>query len=248
MKSNTIIRELRKITGQTQGEFAAMIGASKDAVASWEIGRSNLSRTFARRIACATGVDGQFLLSGHGALLTGSQFDEPRVFTAEDFKHSRETCWGRSDEEGARNHLKHCMDALTLILMAAAKPGSDGGRGRLPGVLDSFMQWCEGTREDFQLGPQIDEQLAKRTSKMGLTQTYREWRRMHKDDPAALTAVGFKDNPQKSDTETLRLEMEVRPGWKPGYSMKMPRPACQVAVIPKEQGPGGKAETLKSES
>jgi transcriptional regulator with XRE-family HTH domain len=57
MKPNQAIRELRKITGQTQGEFAAMIGAAKDVLASWEIGRSNLSRSLARRIAFAIGAD-----------------------------------------------------------------------------------------------------------------------------------------------------------------------------------------------
>ena len=33
---NETLRELRRMLGQTQGEFAAMIGASKDTVVSWE--------------------------------------------------------------------------------------------------------------------------------------------------------------------------------------------------------------------
>ena len=228
-----------------------MIGASKDTVASWETGRNNLSATFARRIACATGVDGNLLLSGSGALITGSVFDQPKAFTAEDFKRYRETAWGRSDEEAARQHLAHCVDALELIFLAAASgenPKSEGRnpkeirnpkselgeaekiRCRLPGVLDSFMQWCEGTREDFQLGPQIDEALKQRTFKMGVTMTYGEWRRMYRGDPAALKAAGFKDNPRKKDSEELRLEMEAAPGWAPGRSMTAPRPAVKVAV------------------
>ena len=62
------MKELRKIIGRTQGEFAAMIGASKDAVASWETGRNKLSRQFARRIAFATGVEEGALVRGSGPL------------------------------------------------------------------------------------------------------------------------------------------------------------------------------------
>jgi hypothetical protein len=56
---------------------------------------------------------------------------------------------------------------------------------------------------------------------------------MRREDPAALRAVGFKDDPRKGDGETLRLEMEAVPGWAPGRSMRTPRPAKKIAVIPK---------------
>ena len=45
-----------------------MIGASRDAVASWETGRNKLSPPFARRIAMATGVEEGPLLRGRGGL------------------------------------------------------------------------------------------------------------------------------------------------------------------------------------
>lgn len=67
-RTNKAMKELRKIVGRTQGEFAAMIGASKDAVASWETGRNKLSRQFAWRIAFATRVGEEALLRGRGAL------------------------------------------------------------------------------------------------------------------------------------------------------------------------------------
>ena len=56
-KANQSLWELRRVLGLTQGEFAAMIGASKDTVASRDAGRNRLSRSFARRIAFATGGD-----------------------------------------------------------------------------------------------------------------------------------------------------------------------------------------------
>ena len=42
---------LREVVGQTQAEFSATIGASKDTVASWETGRNELSAALARRTA-----------------------------------------------------------------------------------------------------------------------------------------------------------------------------------------------------
>src|SRR5215472_9030412 len=137
------IRELRRIIGRTQGEFAAMIGASKDAVVSWENGRNRLSPTFARRIELATGVDGRLLLRGVSLPLTGAGLGEPRVYTEGDFELHRKTEWGRSDEEGAKRHVERCADALELLFRAAAKPGGGKIRYRLPGVVDSFIQWCE---------------------------------------------------------------------------------------------------------
>jgi len=72
MKTTTsmVTRGLRQILDQTQTEFAATIGVSKDAVASWENGRNDLSASFARRIALATGVDDQTLVQAEPPLLT----------------------------------------------------------------------------------------------------------------------------------------------------------------------------------
>ena len=67
-KPNRAIRELRQIIERTQGEFAAMIGVLKDAVASRETGRNRLSDQFARRMAFATGVGAKALLRGRGPL------------------------------------------------------------------------------------------------------------------------------------------------------------------------------------
>ena len=57
LQRNQAVRALRKIIGLTQAEFAVIMGVSKDAVVSWEIGRNELSATYARRIALVTGVD-----------------------------------------------------------------------------------------------------------------------------------------------------------------------------------------------
>jgi transcriptional regulator with XRE-family HTH domain len=120
-KPNEALRELRQIIGRTQGEFAAMIGASKDAVASWEIGRNQLSPPFARRIALAMGVE------------------EAGPWSAEEQGH-----------------------------------------------------------------------------------------RMEQEDPTMCRVMRFRDDPRKSDQETLRLEAETVPIWRPGLSMRAPRGGAEA--------------------
>jgi transcriptional regulator with XRE-family HTH domain len=223
-KTNQALRDLRDTIERTQGEFAAMIGASKDAVASWEIGRNRLSETFARRIALATSVEEDALLRGRGPLFSRIPMEGRVPFTRERFDRYRQTYWGRSDEAAAREHLRLCTDALRLILHAAAHQRGEV-RDRLPGVLDSFIQWCHHAREDFALGPEIEEQLRQRKSKVAVTHTYREWREMQKADPTVCRGFGFKDDPSKPENESLRLEMETIPLWAPGREMRGPRRA-----------------------
>jgi transcriptional regulator with XRE-family HTH domain len=165
------VRELRKIIGLTQSEFASLIGASKDAVVSWELGRNKLSEPFARRIAFATGVDEESLTRRRGPLLAGMALGRP-PYTAEDYRAYRETYWGRSNVEAAREHLKYCKDTLELIFLAAARPAGGKIRNRLPGVLDAFSQWCGAVASDFRLGPQIQEQLGQRRFKLTFRCSY----------------------------------------------------------------------------
>jgi hypothetical protein len=86
------------------------------------------------------------------------------------------------------------------------------GWNQLPGVLDAFMQWCEQTREDFQLGRQIEAQLDQRRYPIGVTFRYREWRQLAQEDAVKVAALGFQDDPTKAGHNALRLEGEGRPG------------------------------------
>lgn len=224
-KPNEAIREVRKTIGRTQGEFAAMIGASKDAVVSWETGRNKLSPQFARRIAFATGVGEGELLRGRGALTCYVPMAGRSRFTAATFERYRQSYWGRTDDAAARQHLRNCVDALGLLFLAASRPGRGRIRHRLPAVVDSFIRWCERTRTDFQLDGQIEEQLRQRKAKVVLNHTYREWRRMEQEDPWMCRQMRFKDDPQRGDGENLSLEMETIPIWSPGHPMRGRRSA-----------------------
>jgi transcriptional regulator with XRE-family HTH domain len=214
------IRELRTILGRTQGEFAVMIGASKDAVVSWELGRNALSESFARRIAFATGVEAESLLRSKGPLTCRGYAGHRVPLTKDTYTDRLKRRVGRSDEEIAREHARNCQDALELLLVAGAKAGNIRTRNRLPALVESFAQWCERTREDFQLDKAIEEQLSKQEGKLRLTHPYREWRRMQREDPAVCRVMKFRDDPAKADGESLTLETVVVPIWRPGYPMR----------------------------
>ena len=217
-QTNKTIRELRRILGLTQGEFATLIGASKDTIASWETGRNPLSPPLARRIALVTGVDERSLLRPDGDLRAKYGFP-PRRYTVEEFKYYRKRFWGQSAEESVRRQWRPCADTLELLFIAAVGNG-ETGPARLPGVVDSFIQWCRATREDFGLGPAIEAELAKRKGTLELTHSFRQWREMAKEDAAMARMMGFKDNPKRRDEESLSLKMETVPEWMPGTSMR----------------------------
>ena len=212
------MKELRKVIGITQRELAAMIGASKDTVASWEIGRNRVSAGMARRIALATGVDERSLLKGSRPMLTYHPARRP--FTLEEFERHQKLFWGGSAEESVRRHLPRCTDALELLLRAAAQAGEGGIPARMAGVLDSFIQWCQQTRKDFRLEKEIDAQLEERKATLELNKSYARWREMAKTDPEMARRMGFKDDPKRDGKETLRLSMETVPVWMPGQSMR----------------------------
>ena len=215
---NEALRELRTLLDLTQAEFATLIGASKDAVVSWENGRNPLSESFARRIMLVTGVHDQSLLKGKKALL--ARRPAGGAYTKEEFAWHRKNFWGDSAEQNARRQIGPAADTLELLLLAAAKTGVDEGPSRLPGVLDAFHQWCKQAVEDFELLPAIDAQLEQRQSTLELTKTYAQWRATAKEDPKMARRFGFKDDPNKKDGEALTLSMETVPAWTPGWDMR----------------------------
>ena len=217
------IRQLRRILGQTQGEFAVTIGASKDTVASWETGRNRLSAGMARRIALATGADERSLLKAGARIMT---LDLPRrSFTLAEFEQHRKTFWGGNAVEQVLRHVERCGDALELLFRAAAGGGEDGGESRLAGVLGSFIQWCKETRRDFRLEKRIDALLGHRKAKLELNKSYAQWREMKRTDPDVARQMGFKDDPKKGAQEMLKLSIETVPVWMPGHSMRGGRKA-----------------------
>ncbi len=212
------IRELRHLLDLTQAEFAAVIGASKDAVVSWEVGRNPLSETFARRIGHATGVDPKSL-TGKGPLRV---YLSPtrETYTVAAYENHRKEHWGNASGKGAERQMKLCADALGILLRAAAKAGAGSTPLVLPAVVDSFVLWCRQTEEAFQLIQPIDEELAQRKGRLELTKTYGQWREMAKTDPTLARQFGFVDKPKIADGEALSLVMETIPVWAPGWNMR----------------------------
>ena len=112
-------------------------------------------------------------MDGHtlrlGVSVPFSQAADAHIYTKEDFERHQRTEWSVTDEAQAER-LARCQDTLELLLRAAARAEGDPPRQRLPGLMDSFMQWCESAREDFKLGPALDEHLATRPFRTGITQ------------------------------------------------------------------------------
>jgi transcriptional regulator with XRE-family HTH domain len=211
------IRTLRKLFRQTQADFAATIGVSKDAVVSWENGRNPLSEPFARRISRTTGVDERALLKP-GPLWVAYSLPR-RPYTLLEYEHHRKTYWGDSDQKSASRQLGPCLDALELLFRAAALAGEDGKAMPLPAVLDAFIVWCRQTEAEFKLLRHIDALLEKRKMPVTLTHTYGEWRETAKRDPSLVQEFGFKDNQKKPAEESLTLSAEMQPPWAPGWNM-----------------------------
>lgn len=217
------IRALRTILGQSQAEFAAMIGASKDTVVSWENGRNPLSSTLARRIALVTGVAERSLMKKNGRLMT-QYAGSKQYFTVEAFHAYRKTFWGQTPEESVRLRLRPSADTLELLFVAASRADAGEGCSRLPGLVDSFNQWCHQAREDFELGAEIDAELATRKEPLTLNKSYAGWREMAKTDPTMARQFGFKDNAKKEGQEMLELTIkDTVPVWMPGQSMRARR-------------------------
>jgi len=220
MNSITIenIRRLRRTLRQTQHLFAKTVGASKDSVASWEIGRNGLSNWMAGRMALATGVEARSLFSKSGRLRTFAQ--PQRDFTKQEYLRHQKEFWGEPTEAKVRRHLQRCSDALGLVFRAAAQGSQRGDTCRLADVMVSFMQWCDRTRKEYQLGPAIDRELKGRTMKLVLNQSYAEWREMEKTNPEFARKMGFKDVPNRDGKELLELSLETVPAWTPGHDMR----------------------------
>jgi len=213
-KLNQNLRALRAVLGQTQAEFAATIGVSRDAVASWDCGRNPLSPGLARRIALATGVDERALLREGLPLQTLALPRRP--YTRAEFEAHQKHFWGGHTEASARRHAQRCQEALELLFVAAARQEQPG---RVSGVLASFIEWCQETRTHFGLEQAIDAQLEQRPKALVLTKTYGQWRELAKTGPSMARTMGFKDDPKRADRETLTLSADLVPVWQPGQAM-----------------------------
>jgi hypothetical protein len=134
----------------TQGRFAALIGASLDAVKSWERRRkpNRISPSFQTSILWETGAE------FYGGSITGSwRFlnelaNQP--YTKAHFVYWRE-CLARSDVARAEELIAQGQAAIKAILNAAVNR-----RGKpLRAVWQSFEDWFAQTTNNFKLGDDI---------------------------------------------------------------------------------------------
>lgn len=210
-KRNEAIAALRQVIERTQTEFAAMIGATRDAVVSWECGRNRLSREYAYRIEMATGCAADCVLRGRATLM--DVFGRP--YTRADYDDWRKRI-EPSDAATARRYTTRAADSIGLLLEAAAQPGRGRVKDRLPGLWTGFVQWARDAAQDFKLGPELDAILSRRRIRQSVTITYGDARQM---DLRARKLWAFKDDRRKPDSASITLTMETHPAWNPGGDM-----------------------------
>ena len=227
-KKNLSVLALRKAAKLTQGELAALIGASKIAVTSWERGVKRLSPQFAHRIHLATGASTASLLRGDGKNL--GPFPN-RPYTEETFRDWRKRFGGNAPALAAR-FGEIGADSLKLILQAAATQGAGKAKDRLPAVWVSLIQWMERTVSSFKLLPEIDAELSARSYAEPITMSYGAWRKTG----SLGKMMGFKDDRTRGDSEVVTVETRQQPDWLPGADMRPPPgskpcPPARVKVV-----------------
>jgi DNA-binding XRE family transcriptional regulator len=248
-KPNKSLKALRKIIGKTQAEFAAFIGVSNHTVVAWENGLNKLPPKMARRVFMATGADVQ---RGDGSILTylgEDPYNHPRSsrraskwllphvqgdpYTRQYFERWTRA-FHRSGDFAVKDQVAIGKDTLELVLTAAANIQGGKVGNQLPAVWESFREWLIQTREDFKLGPAIDNLLTLRRHKETMKTPYSVWREAKAEGHPMAQSYGFVDDPTKPDDEELTLEVDAYPMWTPGQDMR-PDQEAHPCLIPKSQ-------------
>jgi len=202
----------------SQGEFADLIGSTRDSVASWETGRRPVTASNAQRIMNATGAWPHSLLNGPPVLdlrLEG--------YTKESFARWRKN---PADSGAAAEQLyPQSADALWLLFTAAGRPGLGKLKHQFPAVWHSFVGWLEATVKEFKLERRIDDLLKDRFEKSHpLTLPWGEWRKLarRRDETSRFRVrlYQFKDDPKQPAKKPLTLYQVTRPGWNPAGDMR----------------------------
>jgi len=218
-RKNDTLRQLRRILAQSQSEFAQMIGATRDTVASWENGRNRLTRDAAQRIMYATGAWPHSLLNGPPILDCNLEPYKPESLAA--WKREGKYC----SVSAADALYPQSADALWLLFTAAGRPGLGKLKHQFPAVWHSFVGWLEATVKEFKLERRIDDLLKDRFEKSHpLTLPWGEWRKLarRRDETSRFRVrlYQFKDDPKQPAKKPLTLYQVTRPGWNPAGDMR----------------------------
>lgn len=217
------IRALRDCLKWNQAEFAALIGSTRNSVASWETGRRPVTESNARRIMYATGAWPHSILNGPPVL----------DLHLEDYSKESFARWKENPADSgaaAEKLYPQCADALWLLFTAASRPSLERRhpgkqQHQFPSVWHAFVEWLEQTVKEFKLEPRIDALLKDRFEKRHpLTLPWGEWRKLarRRDETSRFRVrlYQFKDDPTQPAKKPLTLYQETRPGWNPAGDMR----------------------------
>lgn len=146
------LRRLRNILGQTQRQFAEMIGVSLQLVKLIEQGRHRVGERLNRKILVATGatlggsslrfdsLKGDWKPFKNGAVLSAKGLAPYTI----DVFHQHQRHFGAGDEGAVEDRLSEMLPELRALLKAAAaKSKKRGVKHRLPGLVLDFYEWIE---------------------------------------------------------------------------------------------------------
>ena len=155
------LKKLRKILGQTQKQFAALVGVSVPLVKMVESGQQPLAQKFNEAIRVATGAslwkrDGPVFgcpsagwspLPNGKIVLGGWGYRHPYTRKTFDWWQRHQT-----GKAAALEDWKQIAPILKRLYLVAAEPGVAGVKPRLAALDASLWAWVWKADEDFQLG------------------------------------------------------------------------------------------------
>jgi transcriptional regulator with XRE-family HTH domain len=194
-KANRAVRYLRETLGQTQAQFASMLGVAKITVTCWETGRNRLEPRVAYKINAATGAEIDDLLESKVPV----RFYDGSPYSADSLRIWRANCGDYTRAAAAM--AKTASEDLSALFQAGARPGRLGNKYRLPAIFESFMNWIQDAAKDFDLNPQVDALIKEgKISKPG-------WRT---HDPREIMQVLWDPEVSRAQEESRNLRISMR--------------------------------------
>jgi len=186
------LQQIREVLDLSQPELAKRLGVSASTIKKIEARKRSITPDLNARLYAETGV-----------MLADSPFPSPFSYTREDFENWKAEATLTQKQAEALAHILGKLPRLMLI--AATRPGV----GKGPQVTNALIQAYERIKSEFGLDPHIQGHLKDANSTETRLYTVRELR----ENPLLAQDVGFEDNPNLRDDQTLPLTRAV--GWIP---------------------------------
>lgn len=210
-KINHPVRQVRTCLGETQTNFAKLVGCSAIAIQRIENGTLKLSAKLAHAIAEAASADPQSLLKGPGATALDGM---GQLYTKESFQQLKGLV-PMTDKE-LRRYLDSLIGFLELLLIASNRAGSSKTHGVNAAVQAAFAKIAD----DFKLVHGINGFLTEQGSVRKRKYQVADLRKF----PAYARLIDFQDNRRYRPDKVIPFT--IPHGWFDSYTL------VEVPVLP----------------